>query len=163
MCKKQKRCVVQQFYVLPTVHLMVSRDDFSLLQFYYRVLHSLIYMSENCDLWSHVLLGVSYEESGEKKQQSQDAQEKNNNICKWSSSGKDGLLSPLLGEDSARLVLGFWVIGQLGRAGGHGAFQDGLFQVVEHSRVFFGQEGHRHTTLSCTTRSANTMDIVWES
>lgn len=43
-------------------------------------------------------------------------------MCKWNGSGKDSLLSPLLGKDGAGLVLGVWVIGQLGRAGGHGTF-----------------------------------------
>lgn len=47
-------------------------------------------------------------------------------------SGEDGLLASLLGEDGTRLVLGVGVVGQLGGAGGHGALQEGLLQVVEH-------------------------------
>lgn len=75
-------------------------------------------------------------------------------------SGKDGLLSPLLGEDGTRFVLSVGMVCQLRWAGGHGAFKDGLFEVVEHGRILFGQEGHGYTTLTSTTRSANTMDIV---
>lgn len=79
---------------------------------------------------------------------------------KLNSSGEDGLLSSFLGEDGTRFVLGVGMVCQLGRAGGHGAFQDGLFEVIEHGRVLFGQEGHGYTTLTSTTRSANTMDII---
>lgn len=104
---------------------MVSRDDSSLPQFYHRVLHLFITGLSVRKLWFMIpciteclLWRIWSEETA----QSQDAQKKNNNMCEGFGSSKDGLLSPLLGKDGAGLVLGFWVIGQLGRAGGHGAF-----------------------------------------
>lgn len=75
-------------------------------------------------------------------------------------SGKDGLLASLLGQDGSRFVLSVRVVGQLWRAGGDRALEDGLLQVVEHRRVLFGEEGHGHTTLTSTTRTTDTMDVV---
>ncbi len=75
-------------------------------------------------------------------------------------SGKDGLLASLLGQDGSRFVLGVRVVGQLWRAGGDRALQDGLLQVVEHRRVLFGEESHGHATLASTTRTTDTMDVV---
>ncbi len=75
-------------------------------------------------------------------------------------SGKDGLLASLLGEDGSRFVLSVRMVGQLWRAGGHRALQDGLLQVVEHRRVLFSEESHGHATLTGTTRTTNTMDVV---
>lgn len=98
----------------------MSRDAFSLLQLSHRFIHlSLVYLPENR---SPGLLVVSYKLANNLmiRQHTQDVQQKT--TCKWSGSGKDGLLSPLLGKDGAGLVLGVWVIGQLGRAGGHGTF-----------------------------------------
>lgn len=75
-------------------------------------------------------------------------------------SGKDGLLSSLFGQDGSRFVLSVRVVGQLWRAGGHRALEDGLLQVVEHRRVLFSEESHGHTTLTSTTRTTDTMDVV---
>lgn len=75
-------------------------------------------------------------------------------------SGKDGLLASLLGQDGSRFVLSFRVVGQLWRAGGDRAFQDGLLQVVENCRVLFGKESQGHTTLTGTTRTTYTMDVI---
>lgn len=55
-------------------------------------------------------------------------------------SGKDSLLSPLLGEDGPWLVLGIWVVGQLWWAGGYWALKDGLLEVIEDRRVLLGDE-----------------------
>lgn len=77
-----------------------------------------------------------------------------------SRSGEDGLLASLLGQDGSRFVLSVWVVGQLWRAGGDRALQDGLLQIVEHGRVLFGEEGHGHTTLTSTTSTTDTMDVV---
>ncbi|KAG7221614.1 hypothetical protein INR49_017145 [Caranx melampygus] len=71
-----------------------------------------------------------------------------------------GVSDPTDHPDGSRFVLSVWVVGQLWRAGGDRALQDGLLQVVEHGRVFFGEEGHGHTTLSSTTSTTDTMDIV---
>lgn len=57
-------------------------------------------------------------------------------------------------------MLGIRVVGELRWACRHRTLQYGLLQVIEHRRVFFGQEGHGYPALSSTTRSANTMDIV---
>lgn len=78
----------------------------------------------------------------------------------YGKSGKDGLLASLLGQDGSRFVLSIWVVGQLWWAGGDRALQDGLLQVVEHRRVLLCQESHGHTTLTGTTRTTNTMDVV---
>lgn len=75
-------------------------------------------------------------------------------------SGKDGLLASLLGQDGSRFVLSVRVVGQLWRAGGHRALKDGLLQIVEHSRVLLSEERHGHTTLTGTTRTTDTMDVV---
>lgn len=75
-------------------------------------------------------------------------------------SSKDGLLAPLLGQDGSRFVLSVRVVGQLRRAGGHRALQDGLLQVVEHRRVLLRQERHGHTALTSTTSTTDTMDVV---
>lgn len=40
-----------------------------------------VYLSENCDLWSHALLSVSYEESGEKKQHSHKMHKRKTTTC----------------------------------------------------------------------------------
>lgn len=77
------------------------------------------------------------------------------------SSSEDGLLTSLLGQDGARFVLSVRVVGQFRGAGGDWALQDGLLQVVKHSRVLFGEEGHGHTTLTRTTSTTDTMDVVW--
>lgn len=76
-------------------------------------------------------------------------------------SGKDSLFPALLGEDGAWLVLGIWVVGQLWGAGGHWALQDGLLQLIEHSRVLFGEEGDGHTTLASSSRATNAVDVIW--
>lgn len=76
-------------------------------------------------------------------------------------SGKDGLFPALLGEDGAWFVLGIRVVGQLWGAGGHRALQNGLLQLIEHSRVLFGEEGDGHTTLACSSRAANAVDVIW--
>ena len=57
-------------------------------------------------------------------------------------------------------MLGVWVVGQLWRAGGDRALEDGLLQVVEHCRVLFGEESHGYTTLTRATRTTDTMDVV---
>lgn len=75
-------------------------------------------------------------------------------------SSKDGLLASLLGQDGSRFVLSVRVVGQLRRAGGDRALEDGLLQVIEHHRVLFGEESHGHTTLTSTTRTTDTMDVV---
>lgn len=77
-----------------------------------------------------------------------------------SESGEDGLLASLLGQDGSRFVLSVWVVGQLWRAGGDRALEDGLFQVVKHCTVLFSEESHGHTTLTSATRTTNTMDVV---
>lgn len=74
---------------------------------------------------------------------------------------EDGLLASLLGQDGARFVLSVRVVGQFRGAGGDWALQDGLLQVVKHSRVLFGEEGHGHTALTRTTSTTDTMDVVW--
>lgn len=74
--------------------------------------------------------------------------------------GKYGLLSPLLGQDGAGLVLSVWVVGQFWRAGGDWTLKYGLLQVVEHCTIFFGEEGHGHTALTRTTRTTDTMDVI---
>lgn len=81
-----------------------------------------------------------------------------NSQCK---SSKDGLLASLLGQDGSRFVLSVWVVGQLWRTGGDWALQDGLLQIIEHCRVLFSEEGHCHTALTRTTRTTDTMDVVW--
>lgn len=83
------------------------------------------------------------------------------NKIETNKSGEDGLLTPLLGQDRSRFVLGVWVVSELRRAGGHRALQDGLLQVVEHRRVLLGQERHGHTTLTSTTSTTDTMDVVF--
>lgn len=75
-------------------------------------------------------------------------------------SREDCLLAPLLGQNGPRLVLGVGVVGQLWWAGWDRALQDGLLQVVEHGRILLGEEGHGHTTLTSTTRTTDTMDVV---
>lgn len=75
-------------------------------------------------------------------------------------SGKDGLLTPLLGQDGTRFVLSIRVVGELWRAGGHRALQDGLLQVVKHGRVLFSEERHGHAALTSSTSTTNTMDVV---
>lgn len=77
------------------------------------------------------------------------------------SSSEDGLLASLLGQDGARFVLSVRVVGQFRGAGGDRALQDGLLQVVKHSRVLFGEEGHGHTALTRATSTTDTMDVVW--
>lgn len=57
-------------------------------------------------------------------------------------------------------MLSVRVVGQLRGAGGDGALEDGLLQVVEHRRVLFGEESHSHTALTSTTRTTDTMDVV---
>lgn len=78
-------------------------------------------------------------------------------VCK---SSKDGLLASLLGQDGSRFVLSVRVVGQLRRARGDRALQDGLLQVVEHRRVLLCQERHGHTALTSTTSTTDTMDVV---
>lgn len=73
---------------------------------------------------------------------------------------KDGLLASLLSEDGSRFVLSIWVVCQLRGAGGDGALEDGLLQVVKHRRVLFSEESHGHTTLTSTARTTDTMDVV---
>lgn len=75
-------------------------------------------------------------------------------------SGEDGFLPPLLGEDGARLVLGVGVVGQLGGAGGDGALQDGLLQVVEDGGVLLGEEGDGHAALPCAARPPDAVDVI---
>lgn len=77
------------------------------------------------------------------------------------SSGEDGLLASLLGQDGAGFVLSVRVVGQFWGAGGDRALQDGLLQVVKHSGVLFGEEGHGHAALTRTTSTTDTMDVVW--
>ena len=75
-------------------------------------------------------------------------------------SSKDGLLTPLFGQNGSRFVLGIWVVGKLLRAGGDGALEDSLLQVVKHGRVLFSEESHGYTTLTSTTRTTDTMNVV---
>lgn len=75
-------------------------------------------------------------------------------------SGKDGFFPPFFSENCSRLMLSIRMVGKLRGACRHRTFQYGLLQVIEHRRILFGQEGHGYPTLSSTTRSANTMDIV---
>lgn len=74
--------------------------------------------------------------------------------------GKNGLLASLLGQDGSRFMLSIWMVSQLWRAGGDGTLEDGLLQVVKHRRVLFSEESHGYTTLTSTTRTTNTMDVV---
>lgn len=75
-------------------------------------------------------------------------------------SGEDGFLPPLLGEDGTRLVLGVGVVGQLGWAGGHRAFQDGLLQVVEDGRVLLGEEGDGYAALPRSACPPDAVDVI---
>lgn len=77
-----------------------------------------------------------------------------------STSGKDGLLASLFGQDGSRFVLSFWVVSQLWRAGGDWTLEDRLLQVIEHRCVLFSEEGQGCTTLTSTTCATNTMDVV---
>lgn len=81
-------------------------------------------------------------------------------VLKCRRSGKYGLFPSLLGKNCARLVLSIGMVGELRRAGGHRALKNGLLQIVKYRGVLFGQESHGNTTLSSTSRSANTMNIV---
>lgn len=77
------------------------------------------------------------------------------------SSSEDGLLAPLLGQDGSGFVLSIRVVGQFWGAGGDRALQDGLLQVIKHRRVLLSEEGHGHATLTRTTSTTDTMDVVW--
>lgn len=77
------------------------------------------------------------------------------------SSSEDGLLASLLGQDGSGFVLSIRVVGQFWGAGGDRALQDGLLQVIKHRRVLFSEEGHGHATLTRTTSTTDTMDVVW--
>lgn len=57
-------------------------------------------------------------------------------------------------------MLSVRVVGQLWRAGGDWALEDGLLQVVEHHRVLFGEESQGHAALTGTTSTTDTMDVV---
>lgn len=54
------------------------------------------------------------------------------------------------------------MVGQLRRAVGDGTLQDGLLQVIEDSRVLFGEESHGHAALTSTTGTTNTMDVIYK-
>ena len=36
-----------------------------------------------------------------------------------------------------------------------------MLQLIEHSRILFGEEGNGHTTLASSSRAANAVDIIW--
>ena len=57
-------------------------------------------------------------------------------------------------------VLGVRMVGWLWQAGRHWALQNGLLQLIEHSRVLFGEEGDGHTTLTCSSCAANMVDVI---
>lgn len=69
---------------------------------------------------------------------------------------------PLLLDNCSRLVLCIRMIGQLRRTSRDRTLEDRLLQIVKYSTIFLCDESDGDTSLSCTTRTSNTMSVIWE-
>ena len=77
-------------------------------------------------------------------------------------SSKDLLIASFTLDDGARLMLSVEMIGQFRRARRHGTGQQQLFQIVKERRIVFGAEGYGSAVLARTSRTTDTMRVVFD-